>query len=194
MTKMNSSMRINPFLLALTLSCLTACGGSGGDSTQPPRDPSTPVIAPFTVVLTARGEIEPNDSLAMADAHTFPAHGANADYVGFGVSGFVDDTLDPSDYFLFVASRAHDFVFRLCPSLCTPFGGISNIDTSVAYFELLDQDGTLLLSSQGDTVAGNLQEFSIDAGISYYLVVFAEDTGGASQSYFVEVVEKSPFP
>jgi hypothetical protein len=59
---------------------------------------------------------------------------------------------------------------------------------------VLNHHGTLLLSSQGDTVAGNLQEFSIDAGISYYLVVFAEDKGGASQSYFVEAVEKSPFP
>ena len=68
------------------------------------------------------------------------------------------------------------------------------MDTSVAYFEVLDQNGTLLLSSQGDILAGNIQDVSINAGIVYYLAVFAEDTVGATQNYYIEIVEKLPIP
>jgi hypothetical protein len=194
MMKRNSYRCVDLILLAVILSFVTACGGgsSGAGIAQPPAGSEPPFVGGFTVFVTARSEIEPNDSLAMAEAQTLPAHGANADYVGFGVLGSVNDTLDPSDYFLFAASRPHDFTIRLCPSMCTPVDAINNIATPVAYFEVLDQDGTLLLSSQGDNMTGNRQEISIDAGIVYYLAVFAEDTLGASQSYYIEMVEKHP--
>jgi hypothetical protein len=153
-----------------------------------------PIGGAITVSVFVRSEIEPNNSIATADAQTLPAHGANAAYVGFGVIGTVNDTTDPTDYLLFTASRAHEFTIRLCPSMCIPFGAVNIIDTSVAYFEVLDQNGTLLLSSQGDIAAGNFQDVSIDAGIVYYLAVFAEDTVGVTQSYYIEMVEKLPIP
>ena len=56
------------------------------------------------------------------------------------------------------------------------------------------QTGTLLLSSQGDTPEGNSLEVHIDAGVVYYLAVFAEDTVGAAQSYFIEMVEEISVP
>ena len=183
-------------LFLLVNLALVACGGGGGggDIPQPPGGTLPPIGVTFTLLVTARSEIEPNNSLATADAHTLPDHGANADYVGFGVIGTVNDTLDPADYFVFTASRAHDFTIRLCSSMCIPFDVVDILDTSVAYFEVLDQDGTLLLSSQGDIVAGNIQDISIDAGVVYYLAVFAEDTVGATQSYYIEMVEKLPIP
>ena len=176
---------------------LAACGGGGGGNNSDGVPPGGVFI---TVDITIRDEIEPNDSLAAADAHTLPPHGANADYVGFGVIGAVDDANDSGDYFLFTASRAHVFTIQLCSfagigSLpCSPLGASDTIDTSVAYFEVLDQSGVLLLSSQGDTALGNSQEISIDAGVPYYLAVFAEDTAGVAQSYQIEMVEKLPFP
>ena len=176
-------------LLLLTGLALTACGG--GDS-QSPGLMLPPIGGAFSVFVTARSEIEPNDSIATANAQTLPAHGANADFVGFGVTGTVDDVLDPMDFSSFAASRKHDFSIRLCPSICTQFDAISTIDTSIAYFEVLDQSGVLLLSSQGDIAAGNNQEVSIEAGPIYYLAVFAEDTAGAAQNYYIEMVEKHP--
>jgi len=180
---------------------LAACGGGGnGNSAQSPGGSPPPLGGVFTMHITGRTEIEPNNSLAEADAHTMPTHGAGADYVGFGVIGAVNDTADLADYFVFTASRAHVFTIRMWPSImdntppCSPFNAIDNIDTSVAYFEVLDQNGVLLLSSQGDIAAGNFQSISIEAGVAYYLVVFAEDTVGATQSYCVETVEKIPFP
>jgi hypothetical protein len=129
-----------------------------------------------------------------------PTHGADADYVGFGVIGTVNDTADPADYFVFTASRPHVFTIQMCPSMivgdspCSPFNRINIIDTSIAYFEVLDQNGVLLLSSQADIVAGNFQDISIDAGVAYYLAVFAEDTVGAAHSYYIVTVERAPPP
>ena len=122
-----------------------------------------------------------------------PEPSPGTDYVGFGVLGDVNDLVDVADYFLFTAHRDHAFTVRLCPSFCDPVGGGPYIDTSVAYFEVLDQTGTLLLSSQGDIEAGNDQVIQITGGLVYYLAVFTEDTVGATQSYTVEMVEELPF-
>ena len=182
-------MRVLFLLVSLAL---VACGGGGGGgNSQPPGGSSH---------VTGSPEIEPNNSLATADARTMPTHGPNADYVGFGVSGAVNDAADPADYFVFTASRAHVFTIQMCPSFlvgdrpCSPLNTTGIIDTSVAYFEILDQNGVLLLSSQGDIAAGNFQDVSIDAGVANYLVVFAEDTVGATQSYYIVTVEKAPVP
>jgi len=193
-------MRVLLFMVSLAL---VACGGASSPQSRAGSPPPIGVL--ITVEVTLRSEIEPNNNLAAADAHTMPTHGPNADYVGFGVVGTVNDTGDPADYFVFTASRAHVFTIQLCQpwiisnatatnSSCTPFDSSDAIDTSVAYFEILDQDGVLLLSSQGDTAAGNFQEISIDAGVAYYLAVFAEDTGGAAQGYQIETTEKVPLP
>lgn len=149
----------------------------------------------ITINVTARTEFEPNGSVAMADAHSMPDHGSDADYVGFGVLGDVHDDLDIADYFLFTASRDHAFMVQMCPSIseCVPASDGALLDTSVAYFEVLDQSGTLLLSSQGSISPGNIQEIEITAGLVYYLAVFPEDTVGADLDYYIEAVEKGPF-
>ena len=176
---------------------LAGCDGSGSESSG---GSLPPIGGGFSVFVTVRNEVEPNNDLAEADAHSLPTRGDNADYVGFGVIGAVDDTNDPADYFVFTPSRASAFTIRMCSRVasgipsCAPFSTSELIDTSVAFFEVLDQSGTLLLSSQGDIEAGNLQEISLDAGIAYYLGVFAEDTVGATEDYVVEAVEKTPFP
>jgi hypothetical protein len=90
---------------------LVGCGGGGGNGPQPPVGPP-PIVGGFTVLVTGQREIEPNNSLASADAHTLPTHGANADYVGFGVIGGVNDTADVADYFIFTASRTLKFWIR----------------------------------------------------------------------------------
>jgi hypothetical protein len=182
--------------LFITMFAVSACGGSGGGGQdkqpEPPQGPPPGGIV-ITVEVTALSEFEPNDSLAQAESQTMPVPGASADYVGFGVFGGVNDSIDAADYFLFTAHRDHVFTVQMCESFCDPVGQGQRIDTSVAYFEVLDQTGTLLMSSQGDISPGNYQEISITAGLVYYLVVFAEDTVSASEAYYVEAIEKLPF-
>ena len=123
---------------------LAACGGGGGGNSPQSGAGSPPFVGEFTVHVTGSSETEPNNSFAEADAHTMPTHGADADYVGFAVIGAVNDTTDPADYFVFTASRAHVFTIQMCPSIiesnspCSSFNESENIDTSVAYFEILD--------------------------------------------------------
>lgn len=184
------------YLSIACLALLAACGGGGGNNNQQPPGGNPPPVGIFiTVHVSARTEFEPNDSLAMADAHTMPDHGADADYVGFGVEGGVHDTVDLADFFLFTASRDHVFVVQLCTGIfvCSPVSNGQLLDTSVAYFEILDQNGTLLMSSQGSISPGNTHEVQITAGLVYYVAVFPEDTVGANQDYYLELVEKDPF-
>jgi hypothetical protein len=184
------------FFSALTL--LAACGGNGDGSNSQPTDGSFPPNA-VTLLITILSENEPNNSLAEADAHTFPELGQEADYVGFGIGGAVHDTVDPADYFVFTPSRAHTFTIQMCSYVagrvlsCGPNPGVEIIDTSVAYFEVQDQDGVLLLSSQGDFAAGNVQEIYLSAGVAYYLAVFAEDTVDTFANYEIVTFEKIPF-
>jgi hypothetical protein len=179
------------------LATLAACDGSGSGSS---RSSALPILGQYSVFVTIRNEIEPNNDLAEANAYTLPDHNGNADYVGFGVKGSIDDTDDPADYFVFTTSRAHPFSIKLCPVIadgvpsCGPIGTKELIDTSIAYFEVLDQDGVLLLSSQGDVSAGNSQEINLDAGAAYYLAVFADDTVDAARNYLIETVERPPLP
>lgn len=181
----------------LILAVLAACGGSGSGSSG---GPGGLFLGGFSVSVTVRNEVEPNDSLAAANAYTLPVRTSDTNYVGFGVKGSVDDAIDPADYFVFTPSRAHAFTIELCPvgtgpvPSCGPVRTTELIDTSVAYFEVLDQDGVLLLSSQGDIATGNSQEISLEAGIAYYLGVFAEDTVGEGKDYVIETIERIPLP
>ena len=185
--------------LLLSLLALTACSnGGGGGNSAPPGGTGVPpgggFATSFTVLVTLRSEVEPNDSIAVANALTMPIHSATADYVGTGALGDITELTDTADFFSFTAAREHEFTIKLCDSICTGFDASDTLDVSIAYFEVLDQSGTLLMSSQGDLAAGNFQTISIDAGVLYYLGVFPEDTVGASQDYVVSAVEKPPIP
>lgn len=185
-------------LLLLSLLALAACRNGGGGNSTSPGGPGVPPVGgippAFTVVVSLRSEVEPNDSIAAANALTLPSHSATADYVGTGAIGRVDDLTDTADFFSFTATGAHDFTIKLCDSMCMTIDVGDTLDVSIAYFEVLDQFGTLLMSSQGDLVAGIYQTISIDAGVLYYLGVFPEDTMGAAQDYVVNAVEKLPIP
>jgi hypothetical protein len=52
----------------------------------------------------------------------------------------------------------------------------------------------ILLSSQGDVEAGNDHVIDIAGGLVYYLAVFPEETVGATQDYYVEMVEEIQLP
>jgi hypothetical protein len=64
-----------------------------------------------------------------------------------------------------------------------------SLDVGIAFLSVVDQFGTVLLSSQGDTVNRNVQKMSIDAGVLYYVMVVAEDTMNEDRDYNLTVVE-----
>jgi hypothetical protein len=181
MADFSAARNLTALALVLLL-MLGACGG--GDGRDPGCGPTSP---PFgtrpSASISFNFEVEPNDDLTNANSQTLPTHRPGGGQVGFGVVGSLGDAMDAVDFFP-----------RLIVDACVPVIVDSLVDPSVAYFEVLGQNGTLLLSSQGDTAVGNMQEIALDAGVPYYVAVYAEATLNATQRYYVLAVEKVPPP
>ena len=122
-----------PFVLA-------ACSSGGNSGRNANDDPNFPDDG-MTLTGSVHGhtDMEPNDDVAMAQPLTVPTPEPSDDFVGFQVNGQISLSSDPVDTFAFTASRADTYSMELCQSDCLiPLTGVS-LDTSVAYFEILDQ-------------------------------------------------------
>ena len=146
-------------------------GGSGGGSgpVPPPPPPNTtgnpPPPSGSGVAALINDELESNDTLANANVMRYSSRTNGTTHIGWVASGSIDDLEDLVDYFVFTAPVGRDYVIRLCPPLDTVCTSASALDTLTAFFEFLDQDGNVLLSSQG--MPTNAYEMSIDAGVAY---------------------------
>lgn len=177
----------------LLLSCLAvvACSSGGKGSSQPAGGPGLPGPGAFiTVAVSWEDEIEPNDSVAMSQALFIPSPSSSDEFVGFQVDGAVALQSDSMDTFAFTTNRTRTYTIELCESDCLlPLSGVS-VDVAIAYFEILDQSGALLASSQGDRLGENYIEFDFDAGVPYHIMVRAEDTMSGTQFYSLIAIER----
>ena len=64
-----------------------------------------------------------------------------------------------------------------------------SVDVAIAYFSVVDQSGTVLLTSRGNTVNGNVQHLHVDAGVLYYVAVTVEFDVLEEQEYRLQVFE-----
>ncbi len=176
-------------MLWLSFLALAACGGSSS-APPPEEDFFGPGLGIATGTVVIQSEVEPNDSIAMADPVTVPTPSPTDDFVGFQVNGTINNLTDGVDTFSFTAARTRMYSIKLCPSTCSGIGRGGSLDVAIAYFDVLDQSGNVLLSSQGDNIVGNNREINIDAGVLYYIMVLAEDTMNAAQAYSLHAVEK----
>jgi len=152
-------------------------GGGSGTSTPPPDS--------GTIRILGQYEIEPNDDLLNANPVSFSS--STEGKVGFKVDAHLSDVDDHYDYFTFVRPRARALRFQLCPPdqmICENSG---QIDTLTAYYDVLDQDGNVLASTQA--ADSNVNVLSIGAGISYYVRVTAGDTMATTVGYTLTVYE-----
>ena len=189
-------MKSLPNYLCL-LVCAAFCVACGGGDYSPPSDTNSTIpgggIGTAIGAILIQPEVEPNDSISMAQPVSIPSPSATVDYVGFQVNGTINNLADGADTFSFTASRTRVFSIRLCDSSCPLVFQGGSLDVAMAYFDVLDQTGNVLLSSQGDNTAGNYREINIDAGVLYYIMVLAEDTMNAAQNYSLIAHEKITF-
>jgi len=180
-------------LVLISYLALAACGGGNSGGTDPQRTnvPGSG-IGDFSGVVAIRPEIEPNDSIAMADPITLPTPTHTDNYIGFQITGTISELTDSVDTFSFTSERIRTFDIDLCDG-CGNKLQSSNLAVSVIYFDVLDQTGNVLLSTRRDFWNGNHQEIDIAAGALYYIMVIAQDTGNKSQDYTLHVVEELPF-
>ena len=100
------------------------------------------------------------------------------------------------DTFAATAARTGIFRIALCSGTCLfgIQGGVQGdiLDVAIGYFNILDQFGNVLTSSQGDNVSGNYREINFDAGVLYYIMVLAEDTMNQTQGYSIGALQDIP--
>lgn len=170
--------------------CLgTAPSNNSGSSSPPPggTGSTNPPTSGSGVAALINDETEPNDSRDNANPMDYPTRAGSITHIGWVAAGSVHETADTVDYFVFTAPMSRDYTVRLCPPNGSPCHGTGGLDTLTAFFELLDQDGNVLLSSRGS--ASNAYEVAIDAGVVYYARVIASDTMGVSVDYRLQAFE-----
>ena len=181
----------------------TGSGSSSPITTTPPPPPEPPTTPPPPVesaefsfrILSEAFDVEPNDSILTASVASFPIPQVPEQSVGFLVNGTINTLTDGVDTYAFTAARSRTFEFHLCGRTVTNGCGDGILDVAIASFSVLDQYGTVLLSSQGNTGIGNGQQLMrIDAGVLYYVMVIAEDTVNEEQKYSLRVYEAIPQP
>jgi hypothetical protein len=200
----SSGSGCNPILAVFTagISCVAetfgvpVSTGSGSSSPIPttPSLPPEPLTTPpppvdsaevYPLISGLAYDVEPNDSISTASAASIPTPEVPEQRVGFLVNGTINTLTDGVDTYAFTAARSRTFVFALTDR--DPHG---ILDVAIAYYSVVDQFGTVLLSSQGDTLFGNGQQLmQIDAGVLYYVMVVAEDTVNEEQKYTLRVSE-----
>lgn len=166
--------------------------GSGG-STPPPSAPpqssenTSPPQSGSGISALINDEMEPNDTVANANVMSYPTRGGSVSRIGWVAAGSISDSNDTVDYFSFTAPASWKYTLRLCPPSGSLCGSTTGPDTLTVYFDVLDQDGNVLLSSQASDT--NAHEMAIDAGVIYYVRVVAGDTMGAEVDYDFQAFE-----
>ncbi len=179
------------FLYLLLLGC---SGGDGNGNPPPPplscdgTGPSGPSqIAIFT-------EVEPNNDLASAFGVAIPTPTADRG-VGLLVGGTVHESADRIDVISFTSTRTIRFFVKLCEDSCNiGFGNDQNgnpdsLDTSIAYFDVMDASGMVIGSSLTNVSTENYTELCIEGGVITYIQVIANNTLNAAQDYRVSAME-----
>ena len=176
---------------------------SSPTTTAPPPEPPAPPPPPVRsaedspLISFEAFDVEPNDHIATASPASFPRPLVPEQSVGFFVKGNINnrpygaDSYDVVDTYAFTAARSRTFVIQLCAAqnLCNPLTLGGSIDVAIAYFSVVDQSGNVLLTSRGNTVSGNVQHLSVDAGVLYYVVVTVEFDVLEEQEYRLQVFE-----
>lgn len=156
-----------------------SAGTSSGSASTSPSGRSGPIV------ILGQDEIEPNNDLMNAQVVTF--NSSAEERKGFKVNASISDVDDQNDYFTFVRPWASDLRFELCPPGEMICESSMQIDSLTAFYEILDQDGNVLASTQAAEFNTNI--LRIEAGLSYYVRVTAGDTMGATVGYTLTVYE-----
>jgi len=185
---------------SILIMCLlfAACGGGGGNN-QPPHPvscgPADDTAFSGTQGFPIVSEVEPNDDTSMAYGVTIPTPAQSGDRVGILINGNLHDTLDDVDTFSFTSSRSKEFFFKLCESICNSASGNDkdgnpdSLDISIAYFDVLDAAGNIMMSTQGNNSTENYVALCVDGGVITYIMVVANNTMNAPQDYVITAFE-----
>ncbi len=187
---------------------LAACGGSGnggggsnavGIITPPVGTPScgatVPTSGTFKMSFPFVNEVEPNDDISTANPANLPTPAVPEDRVGIIVLGSINDTSDLVDTFSFTSSRTKQFFFKLCEASCNTGSGNDKdgnpdgLDVTIANFSVLDADGKVMMTTNGNNPTENHGEVCVEGGVITYIAVHPDNTMNSDQEYRVSAFE-----
>jgi len=187
---------LKPILvLGLYLSMLGCSSGSNGGPPPPPPPPNCEGVGARDIIrFPIVTEIEPNNDISNAFGVTVPTPTAG-ESVGLLVLGSAHDSLDPIDTIAFTSTRTIKYFIKLCEDSCN--GGSGNdkdgnpdsLDTSTAYFDVLDATGMIIGSTRTNVSTENYTELCIEGGVITYIQVIANNTLNAAQDYRISAME-----
>jgi len=176
--------------------CLSLQGCSNGNSNGGPPPPPACDGAGFvgSIVFPIVTEVEPNNDISTAFGVSIPTPTSDQS-VGLLVIGSVHDSMDPVDTISFTSTRRIKYFVKLCEDSCNSGSGNDkngnpdSLDTSIAFFDVLDASGNLMMSTQANNSTENYLELCVDGGVITYIMVVANDTMNALQEYKVTAFE-----
>ena len=185
-------------MLSFCLSVLGCSSGSGNGNPPPPPPPPPLACEGTGAVSSSRfpivAEVEPNNDLASAFGVVVPAPTASQS-VGLLVLVNVNDSLDPVDTISFTSTRTIEYFVKLCEDRCNSAaplnrdGNPDSLDTSIAYFDVLDSVGSVIGSTRTNAATDNYVGLCIPGGVITYLQIIARDTMSAPQDYKITAME-----
>ena len=156
---------------------------------EPPfAHPDEEAILAMTTLELAL-DVEPNNAQGTAAAMPIDTLIYDVLKASIATPGMLSAGFDDIDTYIFTASQDLRVDVELCYDRHYPCGQLtprSTVDVDVAYIEVLDQFGTLLATTAGDAVNGNMLSIAVDAGVPYYVTVLAGDLP-TTQSYYLRL-------
>lgn len=144
-------------------------GSSGSGGTRPAR------IDDFS-------EYEPNSSLDIANVIQLPVVSGDT-ASGIDITGSVQETQDPADFFIFTPARSGTYLVYLCATSCTDIV----VDDQV-YLMAYDQSQTTIAGTPVGTMATQQFAVELSAGLAYYVAIHGYDTGPQPYPYRLVII------
>jgi hypothetical protein len=184
---------------------LAACGGSGNGNgggnnippviTAPTCGTTVPTSGSFTLSFRFVDEVEPNGDISTAYPANLATLATPEDRVGVILRGSINDTSDLVDTFSFTSSRTMPFFFKLCRASCNTGSGNDrdgnpdSLDVTIANFSVIDADGNVMMTTNGNNPAANYGGVCVEGGVITYIAVHADNTMGLAQEYRLSAIE-----
>ena len=151
----------------------------------PPASPPPPPPPPGSNVVRMEfhTEYEPNNTLDNANPVGFRAASSD-EHIGMDITGAVNSTDDPADFFIFTPPRSGHFLVYLCSDTCT-----ETLQTDRVYLMVYDQSQSTVASTPVGSVETQHLGVDLVAGLAYYVEVNGYNTESTTEDYKLVIID-----
>ena len=152
-------------------------------SPPPPPAPEEPPERTNRVHMQHYDEFEPNDIHDNANPVAFGTAPVT-DHIGISVTGTATQDADPADFFVFTPTRTGPYLVYLRRS-----GETEIAATDEVYIAAYDQSQSTIDATPIGTVAEQVVQVDLTAGLAYYVEINAYNTGVDGFDYELVIID-----